>query len=272
MKRPIINRNIKNESDPLASTIYVILLKLMIESKLTSFFTILAWECLSTNTFSIEADSAVLAVWLTFLGLHNAFESLNNNVCALYDSAILGVDLELYDCSFLGDQALGKSELNLFVAWLTSAREFEIFVAQRCDWNEVIPISTNSYSAVGDFGWSLSSDNEDVLGPLRSKEMGLIGSVVCGTVDSTRLIKRLRDVVEAPCTWVKKFHDLKWKIQTINLWLKYLQCPISEPSQIQHRFTPGPCRRSHCVLKDNILGGPIVGEDQNCSRCQGYRY
>lgn len=70
----------------------------------------------------------------------------------MYDSAILGVDLELYDCSFLGDQALGKSELNLFVAWLTSAREFEIFVAQRCDWNEVIPISTNSYRAVGDFG------------------------------------------------------------------------------------------------------------------------
>lgn len=91
-------------------------------------------------------------MWLTFLGLHDAFKSLNNNVGALHDSAILSIDLELHDCSLFGDQGLGKSELNLLVAWLTSTWEFEIFVTQRCDWNEVIPISTDSQRAVGDLG------------------------------------------------------------------------------------------------------------------------
>lgn len=142
-------------------------------------------------------------MWLAFLGLHDAFESLNNDVGALYDSAILGVDLELHDRPFLGDQALGKSEFNLFIAWLTSTWELEEFVAQGSDWNEVIAISTDSNRAVGDFGGSFSSDDKGVLRSLRSKKMCLVGSVVGCTVDSARLIEGLGDIVEAPCTWVK---------------------------------------------------------------------
>ena len=77
---------------------------------LTFFFAVVSCEHLSALANSVEADSSILTRWIANLWLEIVV-LLNNHICTLDYSSIVGLQLQLYHGSSFRNDILWESKL-----------------------------------------------------------------------------------------------------------------------------------------------------------------
>lgn len=132
---------------------------------------------------------------------------LHNHIRALNNGSVIGFELQLDNCSSLGDDALRESKLCGLIPRFSSAWELETISAIGSKWHVVHAICTYSKGAVASLGRPLDPPLKVILGALSREEVTLESSIIQWTVDSVFLALGLWDVVKRSRFRLQKFND-----------------------------------------------------------------